>query len=281
MHIDLHNHTNYCNHATGTMLEYIEKAKTIGIDIFGFSCHAPMNFDKKYRMDFNTLPIYFDDIAKLQQQSKNINKHYNDVVSSNQKSHQRVIEILSGLEVDYIMGKEYLLSNEVLEAKVDYLIGSVHFLGDWGFDNPEFIGEWKTRDIIKTWNHYLDSIQYMAKTRYFQIVGHLDLPKVFGNQMPLELFPKMEETLQILYDNNMVLEINAAGLRKAIKEPYPNYTILQKAKEIGLDITFGSDAHSVMQVGSGYEQCRDLAKNIGFTQVAIFRNKRKFLVNID
>ena len=50
LRIDLHNHTYLCNHASGTMEEYVQEAINKGIDIFGFSCHAPMNFDIKYRM---------------------------------------------------------------------------------------------------------------------------------------------------------------------------------------------------------------------------------------
>ena len=45
MRVDLHNHTYYCNHAEGSMQDYIDAALREGIDIFGFSCHAPMDFD--------------------------------------------------------------------------------------------------------------------------------------------------------------------------------------------------------------------------------------------
>ena len=58
MRVDLHNHTSLCKHASGTMEEYIQKAIKEKIDIFGFSCHNPMEFDKQYRMDFAELPFY-------------------------------------------------------------------------------------------------------------------------------------------------------------------------------------------------------------------------------
>ena len=48
--VDLHNHTTLCNHATGTVEEYVKRAIELGIDEYGFACHAPMNFDPKYRM---------------------------------------------------------------------------------------------------------------------------------------------------------------------------------------------------------------------------------------
>ncbi|MDE5602362.1 MAG: PHP domain-containing protein, partial [Helicobacter sp.] len=58
MKVDLHNHTSFCNHATGSMEEYIQKAIEEKIDIFGFSCHNPMRFDEKYRMSFTQLSLY-------------------------------------------------------------------------------------------------------------------------------------------------------------------------------------------------------------------------------
>lgn len=57
MRVDLHNHTSLCKHATGTMEEYVLKAIQESIDVFGFSCHNPMNFDKDYRMGFEELPF--------------------------------------------------------------------------------------------------------------------------------------------------------------------------------------------------------------------------------
>ena len=66
MRVDLHNHTTRCNHAEGTMGEYIQRAIELGIDIYGFSEHAPMEFDQHYRMRFDELDGYFEEIEKLQ-----------------------------------------------------------------------------------------------------------------------------------------------------------------------------------------------------------------------
>jgi len=130
MRIDLHNHTSRCNHAEGTIDEYIERAIELGIDIYGFSEHAPMDFDSHYRLDFDEMQDYTNDILNLK------------------KKYQNEIEILLGYEVDYLKGH---MDERVLNANVDYLIGSVHFLDKWGFDNPEFIGGWESRNIVRRW----------------------------------------------------------------------------------------------------------------------------------
>ena len=256
MRIDLHNHTSLCNHAIGTTEEYINQAIKLGIDIYGFSDHAPMKFDKKYRMDILDIVNYETNILHLK------DKYKND------------IEIILGYEVDFLKGN-YIL-DEILNAKVDYLIGSVHFINNnWGFDNPEFIGEYKNKNIDTIWQDYFEIIELMANCGKFDIVGHLDLIKVF------KFLPKQDikyiayKSLKAIKKSNMVLEINSAGLRKPIKEQYPSKQLLELAYELNIPITFGSDAHSIEQIGFKYEDVTKLAKDIGYKKCITFKNRDK------
>lgn len=261
MHIDLHNHTTLCRHATGTMEEYITCAMTQGIDVFGFSCHAPMAFDEAYRMSLNELEGYCAEIARLQ------------------KLYEGRIEILSALEVDYILHREDLIESILLKLPFDYLIGSVHFLDTWGFDNPAFIGEYAKRDVEQCWSEYLDSIAAMAQSGYFQIVGHMDLLKLFGHTLPHSALPKLDKALESIADNHLVIELNAAGWRKPINECYPSAFILQKAFKKGIEITFGSDAHALEHIGFQYESLCALAKSVGYTHALYFRQKEPIRVD--
>lgn len=255
MRIDLHNHTTLCHHASGSMDEYITKAIDLGINIYGFSCHSPMDFDPSYRMKLEELPLYCQMVEKIQNKYKN------------------KIEILLGLEVDFIDTREDLLKKEIFQYPFDYLIGSVHFLGDWGFDNPEFMGEYAKRNIQECWEKYLYSITKMAKSGLFQIVGHFDLLKIFGYIPTQKCHQYIQKTLEVIKNHEMILEINASGLRKPIQEQYPSIEILTMAKKIGVQITFGSDSHSVEQVGFGYEKCLKIAKDTGYSQAVYFKNK--------
>ena len=98
MIIDLHNHTALCNHAEGEINEYIEKAIEVGTKYFGFSDHAPMDFDPKYRMKFDDMLQYEKDVSIAKE-------HYKDK-----------IEILLAYEVDYLKGH---MDARVLNADVD------------------------------------------------------------------------------------------------------------------------------------------------------------------
>ncbi len=258
MRVDLHNHTHRCNHATGTIDEYIQRAISLGIDIYGFSEHAPMNFDSKYRLSFEQMDVYTNDVLQAKER------------------YQKEIKILLGYEVDYLKG---YMDTRVLDAKVDYLIGSVHFIDKWGFDNPEFIGEYENRDIDQIWQAYFDAIASMAKSNYFDIVGHFDLIKVFKFMPKKDIRLLAKNALKAIKESNMVLEINVAGLRKPVKELYPSLPLLQEAYALDIPITFGSDAHSVEQVGFGYESALAMAKEVGYREVISFDNRHREIVS--
>jgi len=258
MRIDLHNHTIRCNHATGTIDEYIQRAIELGIDIYGFSEHAPMNFDPYYRLSFEDMSIYEDEILRAK------------------RVYQDDIQIVLGYEVDYLKG--YIDDRVIYNKRVDYLIGSVHFLDKWGFDNPEFIGEYKNRDIDDIWQEYFDAIEAMAKMGYFDIVGHLDLIKVFKYLPKKDIRVIAKNALRAIKETNMVIELNGAGLRKPIKEIYPSQTLLEVAYELNIPITFSSDAHSVEQVGFGYNKAIEIAKRVGYTKAVTFEQRDSKLV---
>ena len=258
MRIDLHNHTTMCNHAEGSMEAYVQRAIEVGVDIYGFSEHAPMDFDQHYRLPIEKKSFYENEVLALK------NKYAKE------------IQILLGYEVDFMQNIPML--DEVLNAKVDYLIGSVHFLDGWGFDNPEFIGGYENKDIDKIWQDYFDTIEQMAKSNLFDIVGHIDLIKVFKFLPKKDIRLIAQNALVTIKKSNMSLEINPAGLRKPISEQYPSRLLLEMAFELDIGITFGSDAHAVEQVGFKYDEVASLAKEIGFKKAAYYENRDKKLV---
>lgn len=258
MTIDLHNHTPLCNHATGSIEEFAQNAIEKKIDVFGFSDHAPMKFDEKYRMSFEQMVQYEAEVLHVKEKYKS------------------KIEILLGYEVDYI---ENLIDNRVLNANVDYLIGSVHFLNGWGFDNPAFIGNYQNQDIDKIWEDYFEAIRKMAKSNLFNIVGHIDLIKLFKYLPKKEIKIIAKNAIKAIKKSNMVVEINAAGLRKPINEIYPSSDIMELLSDFDIPITFGSDAHKIEDISYKKDEIRKYAKSFGYKKCAIFRKKERELIN--
>lgn len=254
MVVDLHNHTKFCNHAQGELFEYIEKAIEGKISYFGISDHAPMHFDEKYRMSFEQMKIYENQVLEAK------------------KIYAQKIEILLGYEVDFL--EEYL-DERVLRADVDYLIGSVHFIDKWGFDNPEFIGNYDNQDIDEIWETYFKAIENMAKSGYFDIVGHLDLIKIFKFMPKKNIVDIAKNALLAIKNADMSIEINVAGLRKPIGETYPSLCLLEEAKKLNIPITFGSDAHSPEQVGLFSDEALKIAKIVGYKECVFYKKRIK------
>ncbi|MGZ5208174.1 MAG: histidinol-phosphatase [Sulfuricurvum sp.] len=257
MKVDLHNHTVLCNHATGTVNDYVEAAISCGTEYFGFSDHAPMDYDTKYRMSFLQMDMYEQWVREAQER-------YGDKIT-----------VLLGYEVDYLAG---YMDERILKRPCDYLIGSVHFIDEWGFDNPEYIAKYATADMDTLYTRYFDLVEIMANSGHFDIAGHLDLLKVF------KFFPKTDirllaaNALKAIKKANMSIEINVSGLRKPVKEAYPSPLLLQSIAELEIPITFGSDAHRSDQVGMFTAEAEALARSIGYTQCAVYRNRDRTMI---
>ena len=255
--IDLHNHTYLCKHASGSMEDYVKKAINKNIKFFGFSDHAPMEFDYQYRMSFKQMPIYEKNVKDLKEKYKD------------------KIEILLGYEVDFTP----FVDKKVLEREVDYLIGSVHFLDNWGFDNPEFIKEWDKRDVEDVYKEYFSKIEEMANSKLFDIVGHIDLVKVFGHRVK-NIKDIAKNAIKAIKKAGMSIEINTAGLRKPVKELYPSDELLEMILNENIDITFSSDAHKVEDVGFKIQETILKLKNLGINEAVIYKKRQKEKIKI-
>lgn len=257
MIVDLHNHTSLCNHAEGAIDEYIQQAISNKTKYFGFSDHAPMDFDPKYRMSFSQMNTYEKNVLDAKEKYKD------------------KIEILLAYEVDYLEG---YMDKRVLDVDVDYLIGSVHFIDKWGFDNPEFIGKYEKMDIDEIWQKYFNSIEDMAKSKLFDVVGHIDLIKVFKFLPKKPILEIAKNALHAIKAANMVIELNAAGFRKPIGEAYPSMEILEYMYKLDIPITFASDAHKPDQVGFNSNKLIEMAKSVGYKKCAVFKNRKRQLI---
>lgn len=257
MKVDLHNHTVLCNHATGSVNEYVEAAIACGTQYFGFSDHAPMMFDPQYRMKFEEMELYEGWVHQVQEQ-------YRDKIT-----------VLLGYEVDYLPG---YLDERVLKRSCDYLIGSVHFIDEWGFDNPEFIGRYNNINMDEIYIRYFSLIEEMAKLGKFNIVGHLDLLKVFNFLPKTDIRLLAKNALKAIKKADMAIEINVSGWRKPVKEEYPSLGLLEEIAALDIPITFGSDAHRSDQVGMFSGEAQSLARSVGYTQCALYRNKERTMI---
>ena len=79
----------------------------------------------------------------------------------------------------------------------------------------------------------------------------------------------------------MALELNTAGLRKECREIYPSPRLVGLAAELGVPITFGSDAHAPEEVGMNFAEAVEMARRAGYTHWSRFTGRRREQVPIE
>ena len=74
------------------------------------------------------------------------------------------------------------------------------------------------------------------------------------------------------------MELNTAGLRKDCKEIYPSPEIVRIAAQMGVPITFASDAHAPAEVAMNFAEAVQLARKFGYTQYCRFTQRKRQMV---
>ena len=229
MRTNFHTHTFRCRHASGTGEEYVKEALNKGLDILGFSDHAPFpDIDFGMRMPFCELKEYSDEVDRLK-------KEYN---------HR--LKIYKGLEIEY---HECHLPyyHELFEKYgMDFLL-----LGEHIYRSPE--GEYKnifnaasTKDYLL----YADEVCRAIETGLFACIAHPDVMFINGFDWDENCKEACRRIVECSQKHNAVLELNANGIRRGkriysdgLRYPYPHEYFLRLVKESGIRVIVGSDCH--------------------------------------
>lgn len=187
------------------------------------------------------------------------------------------LRIRAGLEFDYEPGREGEASKLLLKLGLDYVIGSVHSIDGWAFDADCQATEWLQKDIGEVYSRYYGLLALAARTGLFHIIGHLDLPKVFGYWPPGDPVAYAVPALQAIAGSGSVVEVNTNGTYKPAGEMYPQRQILERCFAMNIPVTIGSDAHSAENVGRDVALAKDLLKEIGYTRLATFERQTRIM----
>jgi histidinol-phosphatase (PHP family) len=265
MNADLHTHTYLCKHADGVAEEYIRSAIERGFQMIGCSDHAPMpnDYDAKHRMSL-----------------EQFHAEYKPTVLALREKYKGRIDIKFAVEGDFFPGTEQWVKNFHDTNDFDYVIGSVHYLGEWGFDNPVFVHRYDEENIDVVYEQYFDHIKRSAQSGLFDIIGHCDLVKKFGHRPSRNMDDLVREAMHAVKTSGMAIEINTSGLRKPVKEMYPSEAILKIAAELEIPLTLGSDAHAPAEVGSDFALAKALIERYGRGMMSVYTKRQRSEVRV-
>ena len=186
-----------------------------------------------------------------------------------------------GIEMDFVAGREGRIAAFLDGREWDYVVGSVHFVGDAAVDleGPEWDHVWGRGDRPeRVWERYFATLAEAAGSGLYDIMAHPDLVKVWGSARPLpERDPRhyYEPAVQAMLDAGVAMEMSTAGLRKPAGELYPAPALLEMAVDAGLPIALSSDAHVPDQLGFRYADAVAALTDAGVTEICVFEGRTR------
>lgn len=257
---DYHIHTTFSD-GKEIPEKYIASAISAGLNEIGFSEHiALMPGSHEWCMDPERLPEYFKCIQRLRKQFPEI-------------------AVRIGVEMDYIPQKEKEIAEIIKNYPFDYIIGSVHYLGDETVDlGPEFyIG----KDIDLVYENYFNLVCEAASTGFYDIMGHPDLVRIHrfnpGSDVS-NLYSMMASAFEV-YD--VAFEVNTNGRNKPLHDFYPDRRYLSIFAQHGVPVCVNSDAHFPVRVGQFFDEAYELLRQAGYKEMAVFKERERFMIPMD
>lgn len=251
---DYHNHPQAHRedlpYSEKVLQPWADKARKLGLKDLAFTDHD------RYKAGVN-----FEEIEKLRERNPDI-------------------KFRAGIELDNdpetsADGRKWVEKNW---DKLDFVLGSVHFVKDFPFDHPHYIKEYDKHDINDLYREYYKNIQMIASSGLVSSMAHLDLIKIFKFFPTVDLTDLYHETLDVIKANDLSIEISTAGLRKPIGKIYPDHTIIKLAQAKGITFTIAGDAHAAHDLCHNYDKLEALLREMNINEVAIYEKHRKQLV---
>lgn len=263
MKFDLHTHHARCGHAEGNLRDYVEAAVEAGLDTIGFSDHSPFFAEPEdhhkpwVAMAKSQFPGYLAEAAALREE------------------YRGRIRVLIGVESDFFPEHIGLYRSVYAGVELDYVIGSVHVLGDLDIFAPQRWENASDELLLREKERYCDLVAQSARSGAFDILGHIDALRGNCPRIGAIPTPAVDRMLRAIVDADVLVEVNTSGGTKACKGWYPAPDVLERARHFGVKLTFGSDAHVPGRVAEDFERVREHLRGIGYREWYVVEQRRR------
>ena len=249
----------FCEHAKGDLRDVLEAAVKAGYHTFGVSEHAPRLEDRfLYPSELEkgfTVARLLEDFGS-----------YATTVEELRAEFAGRLVVLGGFEAEVVPGTGYRETMLGYRSRYgfDYMVGSVHYVGEVSIDLTEGHFDRLVRQhgaLEELAVRYYETVAEMVEGLRPEVVGHLDLIRRHaGPEAKLDtdrIRSAATRALEAVSDCNSILDLNTAGYRKGLGTPYPAPWLVQLANGMGIGFCFGDDSHGPDQVGAGIDDARE------------------------
>jgi len=257
---ETHMHTPLCRHAQGEPSEYAEEALRKGLKGITVTCHAP-------------LPEGYSPNVRMYREQW---QEYVDLVAATREAYAGRLDVMLGIESDFMPGLESWLEELHARDPLNYVIGSIHPQTP-EYQQEYFHGDWKAFQ-----RQYFHSLAEAAESGLYDSISHPDLVK---NLAPGEYdFEDLLETIRSSLDRiaatGLAMELNTSGLLKTVPEMNPSPSILREMKERDIPVVVGADAHNPTRVAADYPEAYRLLEEAGYDEVNYFKERKRISIPI-
>jgi len=168
---------------------------------------------------------------------------------------------------------------------------------EWGWDGttkiPDFYGfdyvllsihrcDTSKDFVEKCYKEYYQRMKECVERADFDVLAHFDFIRRFLPNyppIPYHLKDLIIDILKIVKEKDAVVEVNTKPFA-LYGEPHPEYWIIEKMSEMKIPVTIGSDAHNLENIGRDIQKGLKLIKSAGFSEITLFRNRKKTFLKI-
>lgn len=259
----------FCEHAEATLRETLDAAVAFGYDTFGVSEHAPRTLDRfiypSEREKGFTVERLHEDFEAYAREVGELAAEYSDRLT-----------VLRGFEAECVPTKGYEQFALSLKGRhvFDYMVGSVHYVHETPIDGDPDVFQRLVAEcggLENTAVHYYIQVAQMVESLTPDVVGHLDL--IRRHSAPdarldtTRIRKAAEAALEAVRSAGSILDLNTAGWRKGLGNPYPAPWLVELAARMDIGFCFGDDSHKPSEVGAGIEEARLYLLASGVTRI--------------
>jgi histidinol-phosphatase (PHP family) len=263
MRATYHNHSVFSD-GKATIAELVAAAAAMGIDELGVSDHLtlhPSGVTPGWSMRTDDIPAYFQQLQL-----------------ASAPSGSSTPTIRSGLEIDFFPTQIEAIRAVLRNLPLDYVIGSVHYVGEFVVDSsPEPWSRLTPDEREQVHREYWAHVRAMAQNRLFDIAAHLDLPKKFGYFARGDLNREIGAALDAIAEAGMVVELNTAGWHKPCADAYPSLDILRECRRRDIRATLSADAHQPEHLLRDFDRGLARLADAGYEWIARFAGREVVL----